>query len=597
MPSSIILLVPTTNSPARVTRLWKLSESVRGSMMTLAGASTVVPVSADYSDFVCAPIGPIGLSSGHYTWRAEVSDDLDVGKSWNLGLFLAHALKAHDRLQEQQNDPSDNPQTVWATGVVNVNDLRILPVGHVETKLRQALVAIPVPDLFLLPPDNLGDVPAELRLDLKARGTRIITPSTMAEALETLELPPEWARSLEEVETDPREVATSQDTVDTSQDGAKTSEHLESTPTNLSLRADQSHEIQTATSSRPHTIYATPYGLDLFRRIPWPENLLMQIGVDRSNLVAVVSGIDGAELLEALSSVERTVAETDSLGCFGKRSWSLFELSTANVPKEKAAEGLVWKVPKDLTISHLSEVMRSCWPSMLSSKQDGLASAGNVLVAVVEDDRQATIKPLLDSLRDLVSDLRINVDVCGWSIEQAHDLIRAAADQTVTTPPKTPESISKFEWKLLQLCHSTQDVFRRSEAIHRLSCEYPEMSAKWRQLCDWIRDPKSYEDFLKRVDLDVFQIALLAGLIANHNTTPNEELAAAVVRATRQNPDLSSIILSLPVCVPVLKELMESEPKYRATIGLVTAEEMGRAVKPWVGNPVDQWRNGRALGF
>lgn len=195
MLSSIVLMVPTTTSPVRVTRLRKLPASVDQATLTLSGSSAALPVSARYSDFVRAPLGPIERSSGHGAWKAEVSASLDVGESWNLGMFLAHALKAYGRLQEQQGDAlGDTQQTVWATGAVDVIDLRILPVSHIETKLRQALAATPAPALFLLPPDNLGDAPSELRTDLEARGTRIIAPATMAEALEALGLPLDWAK-------------------------------------------------------------------------------------------------------------------------------------------------------------------------------------------------------------------------------------------------------------------------------------------------------------------------------------------------------------------------------------------------------------------
>jgi len=193
--SSVVLTIPTTTAPVRVTRLRKLPPSVDQATMTLAGSSGALPVSARYSDFVRAPMGPIERSAGHGAWKAEVSAALDVGESWNLGVFLAHALKAHGRLQEERGDaPGDAPRAVWATGAVEFIDLRILQVGHIETKLRQALGATPVPDLFLLPPDNLGDVPAELRAELEARGTRILAPATMAEALEALDLPPDWAK-------------------------------------------------------------------------------------------------------------------------------------------------------------------------------------------------------------------------------------------------------------------------------------------------------------------------------------------------------------------------------------------------------------------
>lgn len=93
MQSSVVLMIPTTTSPARVTRLRKLPASVDQATLTLAGSSAALPVSARYSDFVRAPMGPIERSTGHGAWKLEVSSALDVGESWNLGVFLSHALK------------------------------------------------------------------------------------------------------------------------------------------------------------------------------------------------------------------------------------------------------------------------------------------------------------------------------------------------------------------------------------------------------------------------------------------------------------------------------------------------------------------------
>jgi len=78
--------------------------------------------------------GVIEKNYGHSVYRVDVSERISDGKSWQLGLFLAHALFSVNRLAGKGENTE---RAVWVTGEVD-RDLNVNPVDHVEEKLRQS---------------------------------------------------------------------------------------------------------------------------------------------------------------------------------------------------------------------------------------------------------------------------------------------------------------------------------------------------------------------------------------------------------------------------------------------------------------------------
>lgn len=126
------VLIGTTEGPSEVQRLAQEDPSV-GSVVCLDGSTEALPISRAYDAFVRAPTGVVERMVGHPVFRVDVSRRIDEGRSWQLGLLLAHRLAATGRLA--QGDPA--PTTIWATGEVS-HAMSVLSVDHVERKIRRS---------------------------------------------------------------------------------------------------------------------------------------------------------------------------------------------------------------------------------------------------------------------------------------------------------------------------------------------------------------------------------------------------------------------------------------------------------------------------
>lgn len=129
----IRVFIATTDGPAEVQRIAEEDPDVK-SVVCLDGKAIALPISPDYDAFVRAPTGVIERSYGHRAFRLDVSREISNGLSWQLGLFVAHALHVAGRLAE---DGTDAGEAIWLTGEVD-RDLKVGPVDHVVEKLRQS---------------------------------------------------------------------------------------------------------------------------------------------------------------------------------------------------------------------------------------------------------------------------------------------------------------------------------------------------------------------------------------------------------------------------------------------------------------------------
>lgn len=133
-PSLLSVVILTTAGPSEVCRIRKLDLPV-GSVMCLHGkTASELPVSTAYRKFVDYPTGIIEQMTGHAHYKLEVSDPIEAGESWQLGVFLAHWLDAEGRLAAS-GDEADT--VVFATGEVKP-DHAIGAVPHAARKLRLA---------------------------------------------------------------------------------------------------------------------------------------------------------------------------------------------------------------------------------------------------------------------------------------------------------------------------------------------------------------------------------------------------------------------------------------------------------------------------
>ena len=123
--------IATTEGPVEVQRIVEEDPDVQ-SVVCVDGTSRALPISPSYHAFVRKPTGVIEREFGGRAFRTDVSGPSDDGLSWQLGLFLAHALKRVGRLAERGGEAD---AIVWATGEMDI-DLNVKAVEHVGEKLR-----------------------------------------------------------------------------------------------------------------------------------------------------------------------------------------------------------------------------------------------------------------------------------------------------------------------------------------------------------------------------------------------------------------------------------------------------------------------------
>ena len=157
--NAVRVFLATTEGPSEVQRIAEEDPDVR-SVVCLNGTSEALPISAAYDSFVRKPTGVIEKHYGHPVFRVDVSQPIADGRSWQLGLFAAHALLAAGRLARRK-DETDH--AVLISGEVN-HDLKAAPIAHVPEKMRRsaalfaALRDAGTPLTVFLPAANIGEL-------------------------------------------------------------------------------------------------------------------------------------------------------------------------------------------------------------------------------------------------------------------------------------------------------------------------------------------------------------------------------------------------------------------------------------------------------
>lgn len=159
--TAVRVYVATTDGPSEVQRIAEEDPEVR-SVVCLNGTSEALPISAAYDAFVRKPTGIIERLFGHPVFRMDVAGRISDGRSWQLGAFAAHALRAAGRLA-QRGAPA--ARAVWLTGTVD-SDLKVGPVDHIAEKLQRSqplfdqLRAEGVPVTVFLPKASADQLPS-----------------------------------------------------------------------------------------------------------------------------------------------------------------------------------------------------------------------------------------------------------------------------------------------------------------------------------------------------------------------------------------------------------------------------------------------------
>ncbi len=188
----IAVSIATTDGPARIQRITAEDPEVR-SVVCLGGKAISLPISADYDAFVRNPTGIIQACFGHGAFRIDVTRQITGGLSWQLGVFVAHALADADRLA----GPDHRTTTaLWASGEVD-RDLKVGAVRDITLKLNRSKEAFAayrdegVAITIAVPEDNAPEAEQAIKdmLGPDAEGFRVLGVATMGDILTQLRLP------------------------------------------------------------------------------------------------------------------------------------------------------------------------------------------------------------------------------------------------------------------------------------------------------------------------------------------------------------------------------------------------------------------------
>src|SRR5262245_31486541 len=95
------VLIPTTAGLAKVLLLTEEDSAIGRSVACIGGSTRTADIDADYTAFVARATGVVERLFGHPCYRLDVSDRIDAGSSWQLGVLTAHALRAAGRLARE----------------------------------------------------------------------------------------------------------------------------------------------------------------------------------------------------------------------------------------------------------------------------------------------------------------------------------------------------------------------------------------------------------------------------------------------------------------------------------------------------------------
>lgn len=145
MNGPVRVVVATTEGPSTVLRVTAEDPALR-SVVCLGRSTTTLAISRAYDAFVRAPTGVVERAVGHRAFRVDVSTPIDDGDSWQLGLYLAHRLKAAGRLAEDEGPAA---LVLWASGRVDA-DLTVQPVDRLDEKLRRSAALFATPGIRIM---------------------------------------------------------------------------------------------------------------------------------------------------------------------------------------------------------------------------------------------------------------------------------------------------------------------------------------------------------------------------------------------------------------------------------------------------------------
>ena len=134
------VIIPTTNDVVGINDIVK-EDPLVSSVICENNNLEALPISPSYNSFVKSPTGIIDKLVGHSSFRIDITKPIHNGKSWQLGIAIAHIFSKHNILNfsnENQLLTKKTGEIIWASGTINSN-LEIKKINYLDQKINNSM--------------------------------------------------------------------------------------------------------------------------------------------------------------------------------------------------------------------------------------------------------------------------------------------------------------------------------------------------------------------------------------------------------------------------------------------------------------------------
>lgn len=185
------VFIGTTQGPIELLSL-EMSPDIGHSLIRVNNSTERASITKSYDNLVRADTGVITSWFGEGPYRANISSDIQDGKSWELGMFTAHCLHSQGNLANEEDKAG---AAIWVTGSISTSVtkelLPVLPVEKIPLKIQRskdlfADILRQGVDITIVVPDanssQLHEIEAQLSgVAHEGRVLRIITAKNCAQ--------------------------------------------------------------------------------------------------------------------------------------------------------------------------------------------------------------------------------------------------------------------------------------------------------------------------------------------------------------------------------------------------------------------------------
>jgi len=134
------VVIPTTKNVVGISDII-IEDPLVSSVICENNSLEALPISGLYHSFVQSPTGIIEKITGNSSYRIDITYKIEQGKSWQLGIAIAHILENNNQLifsNEKNLITNNNVSLIWASGTINAN-LDVKGIDYLDQKIKKSI--------------------------------------------------------------------------------------------------------------------------------------------------------------------------------------------------------------------------------------------------------------------------------------------------------------------------------------------------------------------------------------------------------------------------------------------------------------------------